>query len=207
MKKLIVILLVFLFSSLLNGQTSSTDIFIDHFKNSVAQEQEGNYGKAIEFIARLYDDFQNNYIVNLRLGWLYYLSKDYKNSLKYYNEASVISNSSTESLLGLIYPYYAMGKLDIVEELYEKILNKDEFNYTANLKLGQIYLNRTDYIAAKVHLEKLFDDYPSDYSVNFYLAWSYYYLGNTSKANELFIISLIALPNDANALEGYNLTK
>ncbi|MCP5061618.1 MAG: tetratricopeptide repeat protein [Ignavibacteriae bacterium] len=207
MKALIFLSIFIINCTLAFGQNNSEDVFISHFKKSVTEENDKNYKKAKEYISQLYDDNENNYLVNIRLGWLNYLTKDYKSSLKYYDKAAELSDNSTESLLGLTFPYYALGKLDMVEKLYERILEKDECNYTANLNLGQIYLNRTDYIDAKVLFEKLQLDFPSDYSANFYLAWTYYYLGSKSKAKKLFLNAIIAAPNDANALEGYNITK
>lgn len=185
----------------------SQEVKLKAFNNSIQEESLGNYSKSITEIKNIYKDFKTDYLVNLRLGWLYYLSKDYDNSAKYYKEAIRLSNNSSEALFGLTYPYSAIEKWGEIESIYKGILEKDKYNYTANLRLGQIYLNSTNYLNAKTYLERNIQSYPSDYETNLYLGWTYYYLGNSSKAREYFVNALIAKPSDTSATEGLKYTK
>lgn len=180
---------------------------IKAFTSSIDEESSYNYKDVLEPLLKIYGQFKDDYLINLRIGWLYYQKKDFSNSVKYYSIADKLSNSSTEALLGLTLPYSSMNKWDEIETIYEKILDKDSRNYTANLNLGQIYFNSKNYLNSKIYFEKIFEDYPSDYSANLYLGWTYYYLGNSSKANKLFVNALIAQPGDKSAIEGLNLTK
>ncbi len=193
------------FSFLVFAQNS--DLKLKAFTNSIQDESLENYEKAIEGLTSVYAELKTDYLTNLRLGWLYYSTKDYETSLKYYREAVRISGRSTEALLGLTYPYSGLEMWEEIKVIYEEILEKDKYNYTANLRLGQIFLNTTNYSNAKVYLEKNINNYPSDYETNLYLGWTYYYLGNKSKARELFVNALISKPNDASALEGLKYTK
>ena len=180
---------------------------IDAFKKSVAAEELGNYVKAINYLIVIFDDYKDDYLINLRLGWLNYLNKNYNESEKYYHEAIRISNQSIESLLGLAYPLYAAGKIDELIGVYKSILKLDPNNYRANLQLGIIYLNKNDYLNAKILFEKIKNNFPSDFSANLYLGWTYYYLGSNNKAHKLFTNALIIAPNEKSAIDGYNLTK
>lgn len=201
MKKILILLV---FSAMaLQAQSKK----LDAFNKSIKQAQSLKYGEATKTILNIYDSFADDYLVNLRLGWLYYVTKDYKNSEKYYKKAVKLSDNSIEALLGLTLPYSAENKWDSVIEVYKKILDRDAHNYIANLRLGQIYFNNKNYLNAKVLFEVIQKDFPSDFNANLYLGWSYYYLGNSSKANRYFTNALIASPKDVSAKKGFELTK
>jgi tetratricopeptide (TPR) repeat protein len=177
------------------------------FNKSVDFEEIGNYKEAVKEIENIYSKFSNDYLVNLRLGWLNYLDKKYDESIKYYKKAISISNNSIEAQLGITYPLSAKNNWDEIKNVYANILDTDPLNYTARLNLAQIYLKDGDNLNAKINLEKLIEQYPSDSAVNLYLGWTYYYLGNKNKANNLFATALIADPTSSSAKEGWNLTK
>jgi tetratricopeptide (TPR) repeat protein len=177
------------------------------FYKSVAAEKIGNYDDAINILSKNYGKAKNDYNYNLRLGWLYYLKGDYKNSAFYYKNAIRISEGSIESLLGITYPYAGSGNTDKLKEIYKQILKKDDLHYQANLNLALIYFNETDYLNAINYLEKIQKEYPGDYTANLYLGWANYYVGGTKKAHEYFERALMALPNDASAQKGYDATK
>ena len=201
-------IMFFVIFSQINYATNTLyDDKLKSFNNSVTEESIGNYKEAIDELISIYSNYKEDYLINLRLGWLYYQSNDYNKSIQYYNQAVRISSGSIEAFLGLTYPYSAINKWDEVENIYDKILAKDKNNYSANLYLARIYLNNGDYLNGKVLLEKIFENYPSDYNINLSLGWAYYYLGDKGKAQRLFTTALIASPNDSYAIEGLKLTK
>lgn len=205
--KVILLLLVLSITNIQYGYDMGKEERLKTFNNSIAEEEIGNYEKAIEIMKVLYQDNQNDYLVNIRLGWLFYLAKKNESSVKYYKEAVRISKNSVEALLGLTYPYSAMNDWDEIKQIYKKILDVDPQHYTSNLNLAKIYFNTADYLNSKVILEKLSSVYPSDYAINLYLGWSYYYLGSKSKGYDHFVTALIVNPNDASAKEGLSLTR
>ena len=97
--------------------------------------------------------------------------------------------------------------MDELIDIYKTILQKNPNSFQANYRLGLIYLNNKDYLNAKVLFERIYNNFPSNYTGNLYLGWTYYYLGSNQKAHKLFLNALISQPNDKSALEGYNLTK
>jgi len=209
MKKHFLILLIMLpvFSLVAQNDNSSDDILLA-FKSSIEEESIGKYAQAILTMMKIYDKYADEYIVNLRLGWLHYLNKDYNSSIKYYQNAISISyNKSIEAMLGITLPLSERGNWDGVEDYYKKVLDIDENNYTANLRLGQLKLNTENYLSAKSYLTKLIEMYPGDYETNLYLAWTYYYLGDKSTAHDLFIEVLALNPGDESALEGLKLIR
>jgi len=205
-KRLLVILVMFpIFISVAQNNNSLDDKILT-FKNSIEEESIGKYSQAILTLMKIYDKYTDEYTINLRLGWLHYLNKDYESSIKYYKNALAISyNKSIEAMLGATLPLAERGEWDNVKDFYKMILDIDENNYTANLRLGQIDLNTENYLSAKSYLSKVVEVYPGDYETNLYLAWTYYYLGDKSTAYDLFIEVLTLNPRDESALEGLKL--
>ncbi|OGU74790.1 MAG: hypothetical protein A2V93_00845 [Ignavibacteria bacterium RBG_16_34_14] len=183
------------------------DTKVDVFNKSLSYEKENNYKKALEPLTSSYEANKNDYLFNMRLGWLYYLNKDYTNSIKYYNIAKNLEQFSIEPLLGLTLPYAAQEKWSEVKVQYENVLRMDKNNYTANLRLGQIYLSNKDYQNAKKYLETVHTSYPGEYEPNLSLGWTYYYFGDKVKAKELLTNALMLSPNDKLAKEGLDLIK
>lgn len=206
MKKYILIAIISSSVFTLFAQNNSSTEKLLAFKNSIEEESIGNYAQAILTLMKIYDKHTDEYVINLRLGWLYYLNNDYDSSIKYYKNAIEKSNNkSIEAILGATLPIADRGDWDKVKDYYNLILEIDENNYTANLRLGQIDLNTENYLNAKVYLSKIIEMYPGDYETNLYLAWTYYYLGDKSTAYDLFTEVLTLNPGDKSALEGLKL--
>ncbi len=193
-----------LFAFVVNAQDNPK---LKIFYESISAEKIGDYEQAISVMMKDYNNWKNDYVYNLRLGWLNYLKGDFPTSIIYYRKAIKLSNNSIESLLGITYPYSKINKKDKLKKVYNEILKKAPGNYTANLNLALLYFNEGDYLNSKIYLEKLAKDYPSDYTVNLYLGWANYYVGGNKKAKEYFEKVLTIAPNDASALKGFNALK
>ena len=59
------------------------------YYKSYNYEKMGDYKDAIKVLIPLYNKYPNAYTVNLRFGWLFYLNKNYKNSIFHYQKASM----------------------------------------------------------------------------------------------------------------------
>jgi tetratricopeptide (TPR) repeat protein len=208
MKKIsmIIVLLLFAIAAAAPAAQKGEDK-LRAFTASVKEETAKNYPRAIQSMLDIIDSHRSDYLVNLRLGWLYYLSRDYDNSVKYYQEAIRISDNSIDALLGITLPYAEMKKWDMVQDAYKSVLAKDKAHYTANLRMGQIYFNVANYVVAKKYFETAYENYPSDYEVNLYMGWTYYYLGSRSKAQQFFVNAMILNSNETSAAKGLELTK
>jgi tetratricopeptide (TPR) repeat protein len=175
------------------------------FSESYTHEKSGDYAKAIESIKKVY--LTDSYEMNLRLGWLYYEAKNYKESMVYYNRAMQLLPLSIEAKLGYAYPAYALGNKDAVIGKYKEILAVDPNNYYGNYRLGLIYYEKNDYANAHKHFDKIINLYPFDYDAIIMSAWTYYRLNKPREAKVLFNKALLNRPNDASALEGLGLIK
>jgi len=197
----IILILFFTFTGI-NCDENKNDK-LTAFSKSINYENQKKYDLALSEIEKIKNSYSNDYFTNLRLGWLYYNNKRYTESIQYYNRAFGVSgNKSIEALLGLTYPYDALSKTDELLNIYKRILELDNNNYTANLQLGIIYYYKKNYPTAKNYLDRVYANYSSDYSANLYLGWTMLYLKNKSKAKEYFIYALINKSDDSSAKEG-----
>jgi tetratricopeptide (TPR) repeat protein len=172
----------------------------DAFSKSYVLETGLKYNEAIESLKSL--NANDNYPVQLRLGWLYYQGKRYDESVLAYKKAAALMPASVEALNGLVNPLAAQNKWNDVEQTYLSILKNDSQNSLVNFRLGQIYYNRKDYAKAEKYFSTSLNLYPFDYDAMLMSAWNYYFLGKFNEAKELFNRVLLNKPLDTSAKEG-----
>jgi len=170
------------------------------FADSYSYESIGKYTDAIQSIKKYYS--AESYEMNLRLAWLNYLSGQFTESISYYSKSIKLQPLSVEARLGLVYPASAVGNWEQVIEQYLEIIKIAPDNYTANLRLGQIFMNRKKYTEASKYLDLLISQYPFTYDVMINTAWNYYYQGKLREAKVLFQKVLLIYSNDESALLG-----
>jgi len=192
-------LIILLFVGISVSAQSQEDLQ-NAFSQSYTQEKEGKYSDAIQSIVKYYSE--DSYEVNLRLAWLNYLSGLYTKSISYYQRSVLLRPLSIEARLGLTYPASAIGNWEQVITQYKDVLKIAPNNYTANLRLGQIYLNRKEYQTASRYLELMINQYPFTYDVMISTAWNYYYEGKLREAKILFQKVLLIYPKDESATLG-----
>ena len=194
-------LLVVMFSA--KAQTDSE--LQNAFSASYSAEAKSNYTLAISSIMPFYND--KSYELNLRLGWLSYMSKSYTSSSAYYLKASLLKPNSVEAKFGYTKPLSAMLSWDKVLDQYLAILKIDNQNTQANYWAGTIQYNRKKYDLASKYFEKIVALYPFDYDATHMLAWSYLFLNKKSEAKVFFNKALLIKPADASSIDGLNSSK
>lgn len=175
------------------------------FAESYKSELSGNYAMSVSEIRSVYQ--ADNYNMNARLGWLLFLSKQYTESVNYYERAIKLKPYCIEARFGMIKALNALESWDKVKEQYENILRIDDQNTTSLYWLGVLLYNRKDYDAAAKNFEKIVNLYPMDYGSVIMLAWTKYYQGRTTDARLLFNQAILLSPNDASAISGLNMLK
>lgn len=186
---------------LLPGRLPAQDIsaLSDAFRVSYAAEAKADYAEAI---APLRAGYANLYEQNLRLGWLYFLAKNYTQSAAYYQKAAEQRPYAIEPKFGLIKPLNALGQVERMLGLYGSILQIDPQNTQANYWTGVIYLNRKQFNQAAKYFERVLNLYPFDYDTTLSLAFTYLNLGKKAEARALYNKVLLIRPGDANAQAG-----
>jgi len=169
------------------------------FSSSYSAEAKADYAEAIAPIRAIY---MGTYEQNLRLGWLYFLAKNYTAAAAHYQKAVEQRPYAIEPKLGLIKPLNALGHIDRMLTTYESILKIDPQNTQANYWTGVIFLNRKAYAPAARYFERVVNLYPFDYDSNLSLAWAYLNLGKKPEARALYTKALLIRPGDAAATAG-----
>ena len=183
----------------LTGAQSQT-VMQAAFAKSYESEQAGKYSTAINDLKPVYKS--DSYFVNIRLGWLYYLTKQYAESIKYYNIAIAMKPYAIEARFGCVKPLSAIESWENVKVQYVQILKIDPQNTLANYWLGVIYYNKKSFAAAEKLFEKVVNLYPLDYDSIIMLAWTKLNLGKSPDAKVLFYQALVIRPNDSSAISG-----
>ena len=178
-KRIAIFLLLVVFGVSASAQVSPSKVF----ENSYAKEAAGDYQGAINDLVGL-NGF--DYHKSLRLGWLYYLSKNFDISIYYYQQAVKLRPKAVEALLGLCNPLEALSKIDQLEATYKKILAIDPMNSKINYALGNIYYYQKNFILAEKHFDLVIDLYPFDYYSNLMAGWTKYFLDKKNEAKILF---------------------
>ncbi len=199
------VLIAFLITIALStsGQVNS-DVY-NAMKESYTLEAEGKYEEAIKELKKVYDE--DSYEINIRLGYLKYLSGSFSESIPYYKRCITLKPLSIEARMGLVMPNSALGNWTVVINTYNEILEFDDFNPIALYRLGVIYYGKEDYTKALGYFDQVLNRYPFDYDTIIMAAWTHFKMGEMRKAKVLFNKALLYNPDDESAQEGLSLIK
>jgi len=180
------------------GLSQASDEFKDikdgYFK-SYDYEHMQNYNEAIKVLAPLYKKYPNGYTLNLRYGWLFYLNKNYNDSIKYYKKATLINSYALDPKLGLIRVYLDTYSYQKAESTAYELLKVDYYNYYANLYAISALIAQKKYDIANKIINKMLALYPTDISYLEQLA-IVYKLTNNKYLEKLYENILILDPNN-----------
>ena len=189
----------------INAFPQNVQATIDAFKASYQYEGKKEYTRAIETIKAVYEE--KSYEMNLRLGWLTYLSGSQNESLTYYKRAMELKPYAIEPCLGFAQPASKLGMWDDILIMYNRILTIDPNNTAIHYAKGLILYNRGDYQNAEINFEKIVNLYPFDYDGLHMLAWTKLNLKKTGEAKILFQKALLNQPDNESDTQGLALIK
>ncbi len=201
MKKILAaVLLLSLFWSGISLAVSSAGI-PKIYSESYRFEKMGAYHDAIKALLPLYRQYPGEYLVNLRLGWLYYLDGKQGNSILYYRKAVEISPESVEARLGLSLPLMARGNWGDVEQLMYQVIKNDYYNFYANLRLAiALRLQKKPSLSEKV-TRKMLRIYPTSVDFLVELGKSLVLQKKKQEAYQIFSKILLLDPQNVAARE------
>ncbi|MCK9290791.1 MAG: tetratricopeptide repeat protein [Bacteroidales bacterium] len=175
------------------------------FELSYIAEAKGDYNMAIHHLTSVYQT--ESYEINIRLGWLNYVSGRFTEALPYYQKCIALMPMSIEARLGFINPSAALGNWTAVEQQYLEILRLDPMNTIANYRMGLLNYGKDNYVEALKYFNKVLNLYPFDYDTVVMVGWSLYKIGKLREAKVMFQKTLLIKPNDSSALEGLSLIR
>lgn len=188
-----------------SGNAQDQEKLVKAFETSYAAENKGEYPQAIQALLNVYR--ADSYELNLRLGWLYYMSGRFTDALPYYQKSIELMPVSIEAKLGYVLPAAALGNWAQVEKQYRDILKIDPMNTLVNYRMGLIHYGRQEYAQALRFFEKVLNLYPFDYDTVIMVAWTHLKSGQLREAKVMFQKALLIRPNDADALQGLSTLK
>lgn len=175
------------------------------WSNVLKAEENKEYDTAIESVKQIMEltgDSSNAY-ANLRLGWLYYLKKDYVRAEAAYTAAAKNAPAAVSPLYGLINCRVATRKTGAAIEAARSLLDIDPLNYIGNKTLGELYYQKKDYKSSGIYYYKLASTYPEDLEMANSLAWCYLKMGQEDMAKTIFSNVVAVLPYHESANTGY----
>lgn len=197
MKRMTIVCLLLLGMS--GSLAAQSNKVADAFSKSYQGEANKEYLAAIVSIENVYD--ASSYAMNLRLGWLHYLNKDYARSQTYYNKAITIEPKTVDARLGYINAAAAQQNWDEVLKTYKDILAIDPNNSVVNYRVGYIYYYRKNFVEAEKYLIKVAQMYPFDFDTNLLLGAVYVGQGKIVEAKKYYQLAQIYNPSSKDVLE------
>ncbi|PKP53681.1 MAG: hypothetical protein CVT92_02870 [Bacteroidetes bacterium HGW-Bacteroidetes-1] len=201
--KTISIILVFFLTQTMQAQEFEKQL--KAFEDSYAAEIKGEHSTAIQLMTGIYK--ADSYEINIRLGWLNYVSGKFSDALPYYQKSIELMPVSIEARLGYVNPAAALGNWAQVEKQYQEILKIDPMNTTANYRMGLITYGREDYASALKYFSKVLNLYPFDYDTVIMVAWTQLKSGKLREAKIMFQKALLIKPGDSSAIEGLGMIR
>ena len=168
------------------------------YYKSYNYEKMGDYKDAIKVLIPVYNKYPNGYTLNLRLGWLFFLSKKYNNALIHYKKASLAVPYSIEAKLGMMRVYLACGDYDSALKIGNAVLKTDYYNYYGNYYEILSLTAKKRYDEALSLINKMLSLYPTSVMYLVELG-KIYYVKDRQKAKKIFEDVLILDPNNITA--------
>ncbi len=132
------------------------------YARSLTNEKIEDYAGAIKALSGVASAYPKGYTINLRLGWLYYLSGHYANSIDHYQAAQMAGPGALEPLQGMLLPLMAQTDYPRAEQIANRLLQMDPANYLGNLRLIEIFRHSgKEELALKTCL-RMRERYPTD---------------------------------------------
>ncbi|MBI5884422.1 MAG: hypothetical protein HZB91_15105 [Elusimicrobia bacterium] len=145
---------------------------------------------------------EDDYLVELRLGWLNYRNEAYKTSADHYSRAARLALDAVEPLLGMMLPLQAAGLIDAALRAGNSALKLDPCNYTALSRMAGIRYSRKEYDLAASLYRRLTRLYPTDTEMLLGLGWSLKLHGDKAAGSAVFRKVLVLSPGNPRALAG-----
>lgn len=127
-----IIVIVMAWNTMSHAEEMTYAEIVSAYGKSYEHESLNKYRTAIKDIGEIYRLYPDTYTVNLRLGWLYYLNKNYANALEHLEKARKVYPNSIEAPNIEILVLAARHDWVKVEELCAFVLKTDYCNTTAN---------------------------------------------------------------------------
>ncbi len=153
--------LIVLFGLYLSLYSEDFSVIKESYYKSFNYEKMGNYKEAMKSLASLYKKYPKGYTLNLRMGWLSYLNKNYKDAIYYYNQASLVNSYAVDPKLGMMAVYLDTAKFKEAEKVGNELLKIDFYNFYGNLYISKALFFQKKYDTSLSIVRKMLALYPT----------------------------------------------
>jgi len=160
----------------------SPTIKADEWGDSYKLEAEGKYSAAAEALNSFIVKKPINEFALLRHGWLNYSSRNYNDAIHDYKQALTLNPNSLDARLGLILPIMAQGRWREAALHATKVLDVAPWQYHAHIRLMACEEAMQQWSTLEKHASKVAERYPSDATIQVYLARAYISTGKINLA-------------------------
>lgn len=183
--------------------TSSISIFAeeDPWSQSYKLEAQGNYTEAANKILPFVNNGIKSEFAMLRLAWLAYLSKDYNESVKRYQDAIAFNANSLDARLGLLLPLMAQSRWREATLHAEQVLAVAPWQYYAHVRLMACEAAQQQWEKLQKHAKVVAERYPTDGDSLVFLARAQAKLNNPAAAKNTYKKVLELYPENIEALQ------
>ncbi len=173
----------------------------DAWAKSYELEAKGQYLPAAAALDALANKRPANEFVLLRRGWLLYLGGAFDESIKEYTRAMNLNSKSLDARLGLTLPLLAMQKWDDAALYARQVLEVAPWQYYAHVRLLVCEEAKRDWNTVYRHAQEVAQRYPSDPTLQVYLARAAVNLKKTSEARAAYERVLEQVPGHIEATQ------
>ncbi len=166
------------------------------YRSGVESMSGGNYAAAIVSLRRatgLKPDYTEAWAA---LGSSYMKLKDYQNGVAAYRRALELAPDDGGYLRAVAYGYLCLNNLNLAEEFYLKVVERDSLSYDGNEELGFIYQKKDDLDYAIKYYRAALRIWPDDAATMETLAGLYEKKGNQERAYEYLQRAADAAPGN-----------
>jgi len=170
-----------------HGQTAGTDSTVaDLFQSSYALEARRDYRGALAKAQTVLEREPDDYVAQLRIGWLLYLNSRYAESSAAYRKAVRLAPEAVEPRLGLMLPLMAARQHQEALTAADSVLELDPGNLTARSRKAYTLYLLGRYTKAETQYREVLKRYPSNVDMMSGLGWTLLKRGQRAQAQAVF---------------------
>lgn len=180
------------------GGQSISEIYQSSYELEAKNDNSGALLKAREILRREPDD----YVAQLRVGWLLYVNKRYQDSAEAYRTAVKLAPRAVEPKLGLMLPLMATRRHQEALKVSSSILTIDPGNFLARSRKAYLLYQLGRYAKAEREYREVLALYPANVEMMAGLGWALVKQGKRTDARDVFAGLLRVAPQHSSGKAG-----
>ncbi|MEK7705814.1 MAG: tetratricopeptide repeat protein [Myxococcota bacterium] len=174
------------------------------YQQSYVLEAQQDYNGALAALLSAPSAERNEYVYQLRSGWLCLLAGRYDDSVVAYRRAIGQAAGAVEPRLGLLLPLMAAHRWQDAVSEAEALLRLDAKSYLGRSRLAFALYSLGRFAAAESVYRAVLADYPADVEMLSGLGWAQLGQERRAEATRTFRAVLAFAPQTPSALEGHS---